>query len=84
MKNKAILLQADDWEMLYINGELKEEGHTLNEGASRVKYFLELSKKYDFDLSEMREITMSEEDQVELEDCGSGNSFLSEYKSSYE
>jgi hypothetical protein len=81
---QAILLQADDWEMLYINGELKEEGHTLNEGASRTKYFLDLAKKYDFDLAEMKETTMSEEDERELDACGSGNSFLKDYKSSYE
>ena len=46
---KAILLMADDWEMLYIDGILKDEAHTLNEGTSRIKYFLDLAKKYDFD-----------------------------------
>jgi hypothetical protein len=82
--NSAILLKADDWEMLYVNGELKEEGHTLNEGASRTKYFLDLAKKFDFDLAEMKEISMSQEDEKELDDCGNGNTYLKDYKTVYE
>ena len=53
--NEAVLLSTDDWEMLYINGKIVDEGHTLNEGESRIKYMLNLSNVHNFDLSEMKD-----------------------------
>lgn len=81
---KAILLMADDWEMLYIDGILKDEAHTLNEGTSRIKYFLDLAKKYDFDLAELKEIYLSEEDEEGLQDSGSGFHYLKDWKDIYD
>jgi hypothetical protein len=52
--NEAILVKCEDWEVLYINDKSVEEGHTLNQGRDRIKYFLNLTKKYNFKLDEMR------------------------------
>ncbi len=81
--NEAVLLSTDDWEMLYINGKIVDEGHTLNEGESRIKYMLNLSNVHNFDLSEMKEITMEDEDAKELEEYGSSKTYLDEYKGKY-
>ena len=81
--NKAILIKSNDWEGLYINGKLVEEGHTLNQGYSRIKYFVDLSKKYDFDLGGMKEKYLCEEDIIVTEDYGnfpeSINDFIDDY-----
>ena len=64
--NKAILIQSNDWEGLYINSILVEEGHTLNQGYNRIKYLLDLAKKYNFDLSKMRVEYLCQEDISQL------------------
>jgi hypothetical protein len=68
--NKAILLKSDDWEGLYINGKLVEEGHTLNQGYSRIKHFIKLAKTYDFDLDEIKEEYLNGADIFMTEDMG--------------
>lgn len=68
--NKAILIGADDWEGLFVNGELVEEGHTLNEGYSRIKYFVGLAKKHGFNLEEMEECHVTETYAKYLENAG--------------
>ena len=83
MSNKAILLQVEDWEGLYINGELVEEGHTLNEGNSRIKYFLKLAKKYDFNLENMEEIYAAEEDEELVMDWGNFPKDINKLKGVY-
>lgn len=70
MKYKAIVVQGEDWEGLYINGYLVDEGHTLNEGIERIEYFLGLSKQYEFDIYELQFISLKDNDLRELEDIG--------------
>ena len=45
-KNKVTLIKGDDYEALYINGELKVQGHTINEGIERGLYFLVLAESF--------------------------------------
>ena len=70
--NKAILLQSssESWEGLFLNGQLVEEGHTLNQGYSRVKYFKDLAKKYGFSLDELEEYTVTDEYDERMCDRG--------------
>jgi len=82
--NKAILIQSDDWEGLFINGKLVEEGHTLNEGRSRTKYFIKLSKQYDFDLEKLIETEIDEEDEERLYNIGCFPENINELKGKYE
>lgn len=81
--NTAILLKTDDWEMLYVNGELKEEGRTLNQGFPWIRYFLDLAKKYNFDIREMEEITMNKIDSHILQETGMARKSISEYSGNY-
>jgi predicted RNA-binding protein with EMAP domain len=81
--NKAILLKSDDWEGLYINGKLVEEGHTLNQGYSRIKHFVKLAKTYDFDLEEMQEEYLNGEDITMTEDMGNFPEDINEFVENY-
>lgn len=77
--NKAIVLQFDDWECLYINEKLVDEGHTLNQGMERVIYFVELAQKHDFYLPEIKFVCANEQDEKEAEELGDSKNLLSEY-----
>lgn len=69
--NKAILIGSDDWDGLYVNGELVEEGHSLNQGYNRINYFTKLAKRYNFNLDELESGYVTPEYEEELEDIGS-------------
>lgn len=81
--NDAILIEADDWEGLFVNGKLVDEGHTLNEGMSRTKYFINLSEKYNFKLKEMKEKYIDEKDEDELYRIGCFPNSLDQLKGKY-
>jgi len=59
-KASAILVTADDWEGLYVNGKLVDEGHTLNEGSTRTQYFSVLTKQFNFSLEDLEEMDVSD------------------------
>lgn len=82
--SKAILIQADDWEGLFIDGKLVKEGHTLNEGTSRVKYFNKLAKQYNFRIDDLKEVYIDECDEDRLYDIGCFPECLSELIGDYE
>lgn len=52
MRNIKVLRNNEGYEGLYVDNELVEEAHPLNEGTERVIYFLHLSKKYETPLEE--------------------------------
>jgi hypothetical protein len=64
--NEAILIELCDWEGLYVNGVLIDEGHTINQGYSRMKYLQNLAKEHNFDLNEMKSYYLTNGDD---EDC---------------
>ncbi len=76
--NKAVLVKGEDWEGLYVNDELKDEGHTLNEGKERITYFLQLSEQYNFDLKDMKIVTLNEYDNIEVLETGNLPSNITE------
>lgn len=78
--NKAILIGSEDWEGLYVNGKLVEEGHTLNQGYNRINYFKKLAKKYNFSLDELESGYVTPEYGEELEDIGSFPTDITEVK----
>ena len=81
--NTAILLHAEDWEGLFVNKKLVEEGHTLNEGYSRIQYFIELSEKYEFNLKDMKEFEVTEKDEDDLFYNGGFPNFLDNLSGKY-
>lgn len=84
-KSKAVLLfSSDGYEALYIDGKLVKEGDPINEGFSRTKFFINLSKEFNFDLENMQEYDLSDEDDLEVSTLGSGfHSELISYKTNY-
>jgi len=76
--NKAVLIKSDDWEGLYINDVLVEEGHTLNQGFNRIEYFVDASEQYDFDIKELQEYWVTDEYEEYLYEIGSLNENLSD------
>lgn len=70
MENKVVIISADDWEGLFVDGVLVDEGHTLNEGESRKKYLASICKKYNVTLDEIQEGYVTEEYEEKLNDCG--------------
>lgn len=82
MNNHAILIRSDDWEGLFVRGKLAEEGHTLNQGYNKVRYFQKLAKQYKFNLEEMQTGYVTESYERVLEDEGGFPKML--YDVSYE
>ena len=74
--------QSGDWEGLFINGNLIDEGHTLGEGGSRT-YLLEKSEEYNFTSKDVREKYVSDEDESYLMKFGSFPSEVSELTGDY-
>lgn len=68
--NKAIILKSEDWEGLYVNNELKGEGHTIEEGNDRAITFANLAKIYSFDLTEMKEVWTDSQLDLEIQSIG--------------
>lgn len=69
--NKAILIHSDNWEGLYVNGKLVEEGYKLNQSEERAIYFAKLARKWQFDLESMGKIYLNDRDIIWTEDVGS-------------
>jgi len=69
-KNKAYLLQSDNMECLYINGNLICEGYTLNEKQDRILFFAKLAKQYSFDLIDLVIEKLNDVDNEWIEDMG--------------
>lgn len=44
--NKLTVVRADEWEGLFVNGELVDEGESLNEGEHFLKYSKRILEKY--------------------------------------
>lgn len=69
-KNTAIILKSEDWEGLYIDKVLIEEGHNIEEGNDRAVVFANLAKVYEFDLSEMKEVWADSELEEMIQEQG--------------
>jgi len=54
--------QSADWEALYINGNLIDEGSELGEGLNRL-YFLRKAEEYDFSSKDIKFLEISNDDE---------------------
>lgn len=79
---KVLILESDDWNGLYINGNLIDEGHTLGEGDS-ILYLLEKSEDYGFDSSDVKVKFIEDVDDEYLNKFGSFPSDITELKGDY-
>ena len=76
--NEAILLKGDDYEGLFVNGKLVQEGETLNEGHERIFYFLELAESHEFNLKDMKLGEVSEAYNEKMKEKGGFDFYLSD------
>lgn len=74
--------QSGDWEALYIEGKLIDEGHTLGEGDSRL-FMLKQAELHGFKSSDVRVKELCDEDEEEVSCSGNLPNTLSELTGSY-
>jgi hypothetical protein len=62
-KPTVLLLIADKWEALYVNGELAEQGAPLRSDV-KVEYFNHMAEKHEFDYADIKEIKVDARDSA--------------------
>lgn len=84
MKNRIVCLstQCGDWEALYVNDELIEEGHHLGEGRAK-EFWFKMYKKYDFEPSEIEYKELNDVDEEFAMRYGSFHKNLSNFNGKY-
>lgn len=70
--------QEGDWEGLYVNGEIVDQGHRIDRDD-----FLELAEKYNFKSSDVRKKELTNEDEEETSMSGRFPRLLSELAGNY-
>lgn len=82
MKVLILKSQDGDWEGLFINGNLIDEGHTLGEGNAGT-YMLEKSEEYNFNAKDVENKCVTDEDDEYLKTYGCFPSELKDLKGKY-
>ena len=67
--SRVVIVCADDWEGLFIDGFLIDESHKLGEGYHRV-YLLRKAEQYKFTSLDVEERFTDEKEEEWLEDRG--------------
>jgi uncharacterized protein YifE (UPF0438 family) len=58
MKNDVVIIHSDtDWEGLFVNGEVVQEGYTLEGDYTRKQYLAYVCKRYGVTLDDIKEGT---------------------------
>lgn len=79
MKNEVILIKTDgEWEGLFVNGKLANEGHHLGDGYGTKKYLTYVCKKYGVTLEEIKDGQATDDYIEKLNDLGSFDMDLSD------
>lgn len=74
--------QSGDWEGLFVDGVLIEEGHHLGEGTP-AEFWIEKSKEYSFESKDIVYHEVNDEDEEFLDSWGRFPKNLSELKGKY-
>ena len=84
--NKAILLKSNDWEGLYVDGKLIDEGNIdeMNEGEERAVYFTKLAHNHKFELKDMKVAYLKKDDDEKTEEYGSFHNNLCDFYNTYD
>ncbi|QQO97020.1 hypothetical protein Nekkels1_20 [Cellulophaga phage Nekkels_1] len=84
MKKQVIILSTDsgDWEGMYINGKLIDEGHTLGEGNNKI-YLLEQSEIHGFNSGDVEFKELTESDSENVANYGCMLDSISDYIDAY-
>jgi len=81
---KVLILNSEDgdWEGLFIDGKLIDQGHTLGEGNAAT-YLLEKPEEYNFSSKNIESCCVTQEDDEYLMKFGGFPSQLSKLKGEY-
>jgi len=79
---KILNTQCGDWEGLYINGELIDEGHSLGEG-NRVAYFFTLCTEHNITYDDIEFHELCDTDDTQIGNYGAMPSNLSKLTVEY-
>ncbi|AGO47548.1 hypothetical protein Phi4:1_gp015 [Cellulophaga phage phi4:1] len=74
--------QSGDWEGMYVDSVLIDEGHTLGEGDSKI-YLLKMSEKYNFTSKQVTFKELSDVDDENISLLGSMKSNLKDFNDEY-
>lgn len=77
--SRVVIIDADDWDGIFIDGFLIDEGHTLGEGYHRL-YLLRKSEQYKFTSKDIEERFANDLELEWLEDHGGFPPTLSEFE----
>lgn len=80
---KVLVLTSDDWQGLYIDEILIDEGHHLGEGDNFM-YMLLKSEKYGFTSKDVKSFYIDDIDVESTENIGNFPKNLSDLKGNYE
>jgi len=67
---KVIILNSDDWQACYVDGNCIKQSHKLGEGMSFLHFIKEASIKYNFTLDDIKQIWYDEADEETLDRLG--------------
>lgn len=79
--SRAIIIQSDDWEGLYVDGELVGEDHTLC--GSDLLYLVKIATDYRLAREDFTVCWVDASDEDELEMAGGFPCLLSDLKGDY-
>jgi hypothetical protein len=79
---RAVLLFADDWEGLFIDGALLSQGHHLGEGSPE-RFWLDIGCNYGLNGDDLKVKGVSPEDEKELHKRGDFPKTLGELNGNY-
>lgn len=82
MRVLILTTQDGDWEGLYINGSLYDEGDVLGEGDNRL-YMLKMAEEHEFNSSDVEVKELSDEDNAIVNGKGSCLYSLGDYNTEY-
>ena len=80
---EVVIINADDWQWIYLDGYLHDEAHELGEG-NHFYYLLNLSNKYQFNSDDVEVYLTNKKGDEYLSTYGSFPHELESFKGMYE
>lgn len=80
---KVTIIDADDWQGIFLGGYLHDQGHQLGEG-NHFYYLLNLSDKYDFDSDDIKNYYVNRKGEIYLDTYGSFPNELESFEGLYD
>ena len=79
----ALIITGEDWEVMYINGESVDQGHTINEGTERYVYILGMLMEHGINPLDISFAYTNDKGDKMLEELGRFPDELSDFEGCY-